>query len=245
MANLVTPNTFAANTLAQAAQVNANFAAIETFVETEVVHRDASIAFTAVPSGPGTDPSSANHLARKAYVDASAQAAVLAGSVVETVRTVAPAGWLFLDGATVTNGQSLYPALWAVIPVTWQSGANIVLPDARGRMTVGYNPSDASFDAIGELGGAKTVTIATANLPAHSHTGTTNADSHSHALTAGGSVISTTSGGGVYAGGIGGTATSIAADSHSHTFTTGNTGSGTALSVMNPYITLNRMIRAY
>lgn len=32
---------------------------------------DASVAFTGVPSGPATDPSSANQLARKAYVDAA------------------------------------------------------------------------------------------------------------------------------------------------------------------------------
>lgn len=61
--------TFAANTLIQASQGNTNFADVIAFLNGSVIHKDATVAFTAVPSGPGTDPVSANQFTRKAYVD--------------------------------------------------------------------------------------------------------------------------------------------------------------------------------
>ena len=76
MATLSIPNSFTNNTNADALQVNANFAAVAAFANTESVQRDASIAFTAVPSGPGTDPTTANQLTRKSYVDAKVAAFV-------------------------------------------------------------------------------------------------------------------------------------------------------------------------
>ena len=38
-----------------------------------------------------------------------------------------------------------------------------------GRVIVGIDASDASFDTIGETGGAKTHTLTTAEIPAHAH----------------------------------------------------------------------------
>lgn len=63
------PQTYVTGTPATAAAVNANFDYLESFINTEVIQRDASLAFTGVPSGPATDPSSDNQLARKKYVD--------------------------------------------------------------------------------------------------------------------------------------------------------------------------------
>jgi hypothetical protein len=63
------PNNFTVGTPAVADDVDANFDAITTWINTNAVHLDASKAFTAVPSGPATDPSSDNQLTRKAYVD--------------------------------------------------------------------------------------------------------------------------------------------------------------------------------
>ena len=57
-----------------------------------------------------------------------------------------------MDGSTITNGQTLYPNLWAVIPAAMKSGANIVLPDTRGRVSVGYSSGDARFNSIGLTG---------------------------------------------------------------------------------------------
>jgi microcystin-dependent protein len=100
------------------------------------------------------------------------------GMIVDYIGTTAPAGWAVMDGSTITNGQTLYPSLWAVLPTAFKSGSNIVLPDTRGRVAVGRNPSDTDFDNIGDTGGAKTVTLTTAQMPSHNHT----QNAHGHSL---------------------------------------------------------------
>lgn len=55
---------------AVASQVNANFDALYGWVNGSAVWADASQAFTNVPSGPATDPSTPNQFTRKSYVDA-------------------------------------------------------------------------------------------------------------------------------------------------------------------------------
>jgi len=100
------------------------------------------------------------------------------GTIVDYIGTTAPSGWAVLDGSTITNGQTLYPALWAVLPAGFKFGTSIILPDTRGRVAVGRNPSDTDFDNVGDLGGAKTVTLSTAEIPSHNHT----QNAHGHSL---------------------------------------------------------------
>lgn len=70
MATVSIPFTFANNTQnADATQVNSNFSTIASFINTEVIQRDASVAFTGIPTLPSTNPSVANHAVRKGYVD--------------------------------------------------------------------------------------------------------------------------------------------------------------------------------
>lgn len=69
MATAAVTYTFAANTLVQASQANTNFQDLVDFLNGSVIHKDASIAFTNVPTGPSEDPTSDDHLVRKAYVD--------------------------------------------------------------------------------------------------------------------------------------------------------------------------------
>jgi hypothetical protein len=61
--------TFAPATDIKSAEVNENFDRLYNYINSEVIVRDASQAFTVIPSGPGTDPTSSNQFARKAYVD--------------------------------------------------------------------------------------------------------------------------------------------------------------------------------
>jgi hypothetical protein len=72
MATASVSNTFVSGTAAIAADVNTNFSDITGFINTECIQKDASLAFTSIPSGPATDPTSANQFTRKAYVDAKA-----------------------------------------------------------------------------------------------------------------------------------------------------------------------------
>lgn len=60
---------FVAGTDAVADNVDTNFNDIVSWVNTNAVHLDGTKAFTGIPSGPSSDPSSANQLTRKAYVD--------------------------------------------------------------------------------------------------------------------------------------------------------------------------------
>lgn len=60
---------FVAGTDAVADQVDTNFNDIVSWVNTNAVHLDGTKAFTGIPSGPSSDPTTANQLTRKAYVD--------------------------------------------------------------------------------------------------------------------------------------------------------------------------------
>lgn len=68
-ANVGVTYNFVSGTPAIADNVDQNFTDLVTWINANAVHLDASKAFTAVPSGPAADPTSANELTRKAYVD--------------------------------------------------------------------------------------------------------------------------------------------------------------------------------
>lgn len=116
--------------------------------------------------------------------------AVPAGIVFSYVGTSAPVGYVFVDGSTITGGQTKYPNLWAVIPAAWKSGANIVLPDARGRAIIGAGTgAGLTARALAALLGAETVTLSSteSGLPNHGHTASssnTNID-HNHSASSG------------------------------------------------------------
>lgn len=73
MATASVTHTYISGTLAKASEVNTNFQDVVSFLQGETIHKDASVAFTAVPSGPSLDPTSDNHLVRKKYVDTGLQ----------------------------------------------------------------------------------------------------------------------------------------------------------------------------
>jgi microcystin-dependent protein len=118
-------------------------------------------------------------LASLAVTEAKLAAAVVsklvpAGTIVATVKTSADTGWLLLNGATVANADTSYPLLWAAAPASWRSGTSLVLPNMANRMLEGQ-----STTALGAVGGSNTVSIGTANLPAHTH----SLNNHSHTIT--------------------------------------------------------------
>ena len=69
-ANATVPNSFTNGNATDAVTMNANFTTLLAWINANAVHLDASKAFTGVPSGPATDPTTANHLTRKSFVDA-------------------------------------------------------------------------------------------------------------------------------------------------------------------------------
>ncbi len=112
---------------------------------------------------------------------------VPAGALMPYIGSSAPTGWL-LHNQTVANANTLYPSLWAIAPALWKSGTSLVIPDLSDAVLAQTGGSAA---ALGVTGGAMTVTLLTANMPAHTHsidhdhpatTSTTQSVNHTHAV---------------------------------------------------------------
>lgn len=143
MPQIVKPHTFVDGTDAQAAEVNANFDTLVNWVNTDGVHRDASLAFTAIPSGPTSDPTADNQLARKAYVDAphiiqfSSGTLIGVGGATELIP-----GWTIQS----TKGVNALPAGFEVISAgVWLVGAylNFETSSAGDRRNLGLTRNGA------------------------------------------------------------------------------------------------------
>jgi microcystin-dependent protein len=126
--------------------------------------------------------------------------------------------WLLCDGAAVSR--TTYARLFAIIGETYGAGdgsTTFNLPNLKGRVLVGLDAAQTEFDTLGEVGGAKTHTLTTAELPAHTHN------------------LRVAGGGGLFPG-AGGNGDS-GSDSQS-----GSTGSGGAHNNLQPYIAINFII---
>lgn len=87
-----------------------------------------------------------------------ADAILPVGMLAPYVGATAPTGWLLCDGNAIP---AQYTDLIAMI------GANT--PNLKGKVIVGLDAAQTEFDTLAETSGAKTVTIGTGNLPAHTH----------------------------------------------------------------------------
>jgi microcystin-dependent protein len=177
-------------------------------------------------------------------------ASLPAGTIVQWPGATAPANWLICNGAAVSR--TTYASLFAAIGVQYGSGdgsTTFNLPDLRGRVVAGLDSTQSEFNFLGEIGGAKTHTLTTSEIPAHSHTfsGTTSTDgNHTHPYY-------WTNSSGVASGSNPNYLTNVnssgnstgAAGAHSHTYsgTTSSVGSGGAHNNLQPYIVLNYIIK--
>lgn len=93
------------------------------------------------------------------------------GALMPYVGSTAPDSfWLICDGAAVSR--TTYATLFAIVGTTYGSGngsTTFNLPNLKGRTVVGYDSGQTEFNALGKTGGEKTVTLATTQIPAHSH----------------------------------------------------------------------------
>jgi microcystin-dependent protein len=80
--------------------------------------------------------------------------------------TFAPVGWLMCNGQILPISD--YTALYNLIGTTYGGDGQTTfgLPDLRGRMPIHQGPGNQ----VGESGGTETVTLVSAQMPAHSHT---------------------------------------------------------------------------
>ncbi|NNM83233.1 MAG: phage tail protein [Burkholderiales bacterium] len=102
-----------------------------------------------------------------------------------------PKGWLPCSGQLLGVNQN--QALFSLIGTAYggDGRVNFALPDLRGRVAVGSNPTDYT---LGAKGGLENVTLTTAQIPRHSHAfnarleaGTTPAVADNYLSSAGGS----------------------------------------------------------
>ncbi|AUS06490.1 hypothetical protein [Pseudotamlana carrageenivorans] len=87
-----------------------------------------------------------------------------------------------LTSALFIDEVRMYSGLVSEIPWGWylMDGTNGTL-DVRDRFPVPYNPDTADYDTIGKTGGEKEVTLTEAQMPSHTHSGTTSTNgAHTH-----------------------------------------------------------------
>jgi len=92
------------------------------------------------------------------------------GSISLFAGTTAPNGWLICDGSAVSR--TTYANLFSVIGTTYGTGdgsTTFNIPNLKGKVPVGLDSSDTSFDTIGETGGEKTHTLTYDEMPSHNH----------------------------------------------------------------------------
>lgn len=162
MATMNIPNQFTNGTTANATEVNANFQAVKSHVETNCVTTDG-----AVKAGVGA-------------LDFG-----MTGLITPFAGATAPTGWLLCRGQLVSK--TTYASLYAVLGANafgTDTGSEFYLPNLQGRVPVGVSTTDTDFDRA-DVGGEKSVTLTAAQsgLVGHNHTQNPHShtqDAHSH-----------------------------------------------------------------
>ena len=88
------------------------------------------------------------------------------GTILPYSSTTIPEGYLVCDGSAVSR--TTYADLFDVIGTTYGTGdgsTTFNLPNLKGKVAVGQDTSDTSFDVLGETGGEKTHTLVNNELP--------------------------------------------------------------------------------
>ena len=204
-----------------------------------------SPTFTGTPAAPtAVAATDTTQIATTAFSQAAIQAAI---------QVALPAGCI-----TMWSGAS------TAIPTGWWlcDGTNLT-PDLRNKFVIGAG----DLYAVAASAGNVSVTLTNTELPAHTHTGTTDADGiHDHFVANTDSVNPLTTGplsNTSYIGKIGAMSSTSSnyilggsntvptqgltspSSSHTHSFTSDSTGSGSAFSILPPYYALCFIMKYY
>jgi microcystin-dependent protein len=188
----------------------------------------------------------------------------MTGTVIATIRSAAPTGWLLFNGDTfgsATSGatrasadhQELFLVLWASLtntdaPVSggrgataaadWAANKTITLPDMRGRSIIGTgNGSGLSARTHGAKVGAEEHTLTEAQMPLHGHAVRRSNFSQTGAST------QTTGGYMTHTGSAINDAAFTGTPSNTGGQQIGGTGGGTAHNNMQPSMALNWIVK--
>lgn len=200
---------------------------------------------------PGTNPTDVATVSQISGVGG-----VPVGSMVDWPSATPPTGWLACAGQSLSR--TAYPELFAVVGTTFgaPSSSTFNLPDFRGRVSAGLDVDSGGYAdrlttpnsrTLGAAGGAQTVTLTEAQMPAHDHTvsGSTNSSGlhqHSFGGVAAGIPFSGGSGNGLAES----VDTTSSAGAHTHTLagTADSAGGGEAHANVQPTIIINKIIKA-
>lgn len=128
-------------------ELDDEFDAISTAIATKA--DSASPSFSGTPTAP------------TASVGTNTTQVATAALVFAAMQALYPVGTIYTNIATTTNPATLFGfGTWVAI---------------TGRVVVGYDASDASFDTAGETGGSKDAVVVS-----HSHSATSTDSGHSH-----------------------------------------------------------------
>jgi microcystin-dependent protein len=99
----------------------------------------------------------------------------------------APEGWAFCDGSLLSIAEQ--ELLFTLIGTTYGGDGQetFALPDLRGRVPIHQGTGNGLQSyTLGEKGGTETVTLTTAQMPAHTHTAVADSAAGSQATPGGG-----------------------------------------------------------
>lgn len=95
----------------------------------------------------------------------------LTGTILPTVATSAPTGWLLCDGSAVSR--TTYANLYTLVGTTFGAGdgsTTFNVPDLRGRTVIGVGTgAGLTARTRGQTGGAEVHQLGVTEIPAHGH----------------------------------------------------------------------------
>lgn len=166
------------------------------------------------------------------------------GAIVPFGGWDAPAGWLICDGTLLNKND--YPELFDAIGYSFggeEGGSTFGLPDLRGRVPLGLKETDSDFDGMGLTGGEKKHTLTTNEMPSHNHMGKIYSKNYNDNKSLSGNRAYARSFADV-TGGWNYTVNGETGGQIVDTIETGNSGSGQSHNNLQPYQTVNYIIKA-
>lgn len=158
------------------------------------------------------------------------------GSIIAYAGTTAPSGWLLCDGTL--NGVGTYPALYSVIQNAFGGIPNINfnLPDLRGKTVIGAGAGPGlTSRALYGTGGEENHTLTLNEMPSHTHSITD--PGHFHTQVGQGEGYAASNGGNGNRANPANTTTNVT------NISINANGGGLAHNVMQPFLTLNYIIK--
>jgi microcystin-dependent protein len=156
------------------------------------------------------------------------------GTIIQSAAVTVPEGWLLCNGSSIIK--AIYLNLFNAIGYTYGgSGNNFNVPDIRGRVAIGSGTAPGlSTRNLGNTGGAETHTLSVDEMPSHSH---------SSNATGGGIGLIRSTGNNTAGAGLDGTSGEPDLYATLPALTINSTGSSNSHNNMQPFITLNYLIK--